>query len=231
MQESAKKTKVRSGRDEWPKGDVTIEVPEAIVAVTAGQKVTFRVRPQPPRGKLEYQYQWQKDGKDIEGRGADTLVLRDVRLRAAGHYRCVLDRNDEPVEMDYSAEVYLAVATAGPPACITGPFQPGPYSGRRCGPANHNGYVRFKNGTNYYWTPPGGAGIGTVTDISNLSTSYDPWIEVVESGTLVCRPFHGLGPHNFQVNPPRKYQFIVYVMNQPPPPSTGQTITLQIQWP
>ena len=217
------------------KGESSIIVlpPEQLAAV-AGEHLELRVQAL----SREYEFQWQKNGQDIKGERGDNLDFKKVTLKNAGLYRCRIYRLGETAETIYTVPVALFVTSRflildSIHTPVAGPFQPNQLSlTSRCDSQNYTSYVRFIwPGPTVWYTPKAGVTTCTVTDTSNVGAGYSAQVEVVESGTL--KKFCGTGTPSstsFPVTAGKKYQFVIFVHNTPPPPSAGQTLSLDIVW-
>src|ERR1035437_137856 len=214
-------------------GSKAIVLPSEQVSVVAGESLQLRVESR----SREFEYQWQKNGGDIEGARGDSLNLEKDSLEDVGLYRCKVYSRGETAETNYTSAVALFVSTrslilSNVQTPVAGPFQPNqPSLISRCYSNGYTSYIRFAWPGPTVWYTPSGATTCTVTDSSQVGAGYSALVEVVESGTLTS--FCGTGTPSsvsFKVNPGKKYKFVIFVLNKPPPPSAGQKLSLDIVW-
>src|SRR5205814_2437401 len=123
-----------------------------------------------------------------------------------------------------TAGAFIGASTNIPPIIVTGPFGPGSAT-KDTSPGPYTGKTTFKDSNGSTWfTPPAGTTICTITDISNLPSPYASKVESVESGTL--RSACASTSVTFSVTSGKRYNFTIYVVNTPPPPTSGQTLSL-----
>lgn len=217
-------------------GGLRVGLPPQEVVAVLGRPLELRVENPPPG----FRFQWQKNGLDIPGAQNQHFVEQKVTLESAGLYRCKLQSSDEAEEADYTTEValytvgskahYLTMASVTTP--VAGPFQPSqPGTQSYCGGNKTTNYVRFRTAGNSIWfKPPANTKTCRVTDTSQPGGNYVGRIEALESGTL--KYFCGTGTPStvsFPVAASRSYQFVLFVLSSPPPP-TGKTLSAEIVW-
>lgn len=80
----------------------------------------------------------------------------------------------------------------------------------------------------FMFKPPTNATSCIVTDASTFGSPYCSVVQgFVKGGS---QKWCGTNTVTFPVNASNQYSFTAYIMNSPPPPANGQTVTLQILW-
>lgn len=96
-----------------------------------------------------------------------------------------------------------------------------------CG--SYTGYAFITNSaTGTVWfTPPAGTTNCIATDSSGLSSPYVSVVKAIRSDSLSWCDTNSV---SFPATSSKKYKFIIYLKNTPPPPTNGQVLTLNVQW-
>jgi hypothetical protein len=79
-----------------------------------------------------------------------------------------------------------------------------------------------------WFTPPSGTTNATITDSSGLSSPYVSVVQAVRKRDAVS--WCETNTVSFPASSSEQYKFYIYVKNTPPPPSSGQVLTLDVQW-
>ena len=101
-------------------------------------------------------------------------------------------------------------------------------SGNNACAANYTALAKMTNSAGSYWiTPPAGTTTGTFTDASGFPPPYSSAVQVMSrSLSTWC----GTNSVTFPATSTTSYCLTVYVTSKPPPPTSGQTMTLEITW-
>ena len=180
-------------------------------------------------------YQWAKNGKKLPGKTGPSLIITNAQEADVGFYSCevtgptkgaVTVRGQDCDPDVPGARLFVLTSTN---TAISGPFQPGSNTKSCVGP--YNGKVVPKNSSNStWWLPPSGSTRCVIQDTSrnNYSPAYIPVVEAVDNINL--QNWCGTNTVTFPVTNGHKYQFTTYLKSKVPPPNSGDTLTLDINW-
>jgi hypothetical protein len=116
--------------------------------------------------------------------------------------------------------------TTGPSG--NGAYIPGSGSTSCCGSYTGMAYITNSATGTLVFTPPAGATNCIATDVSGLASPYESVVKVTRTDNLFSTC--GTNSISFPVSSNKSYKFNIYIKNTPPPPSAGDTLTLDVQW-
>jgi hypothetical protein len=116
--------------------------------------------------------------------------------------------------------------TTGPSG--NGGYIPGAGSTTCCGSYVGMTYITNSATGTFWFTPPTGTTNCVATDSSGLASPYESVVKVTRRRDNLS--WCNTNNVSFPASSSEQYRFYIYIKNTPPPPSAGDTLTLDVQW-
>jgi hypothetical protein len=94
---------------------------------------------------------------------------------------------------------------------------------------NYTAFAKMTNSAGAFWiTPTAGTSTGTFKDASGFPAPYSSVVQVMRRSDLAT--WCGTNSVTFPATSSNSYCLTVFVTSKPPPPTSGQTMSLQVTW-